>query len=239
MIPYIVINGISSKTVNGLLISELPPISKPKLRTNIEEIDGRDGDIVTELGYSAYTKEIKIGLYGEYNIDDIIDYFNTSGRITFSNEPDKYYNFALYEAIDFKRLIRFKTATVKLHVQPFKYSDSETTIKYTYSGNTNAQINVRNDGNYYSKPTLTITGKGAIDVYLGDIQLFNITLDNATEETIIINATQLNAYNLDGEYMNRQVVGNYDNLKFSAGTNKLTISGYLTSVSIDNYSRWI
>lgn len=239
MIPYIVINGISSKTVNGLLISELPPISKPKLRTSIEEIDGRDGDIVTELGYSAYTKEIKIGLYGEYNVDEIIEYFNTAGRITFSNEPDKYYNFALYEAIDFERLIRFKKATVKLHVQPFKYSDSETTIVNTYSGNTTAQISVRNDGNYYSKPTLTITGKGAINVYLNAIQIFTINLNDTTEETIIINATQLNAYGLDGGYMNRRVVGNYDNLKFNAGVNNLTIEGNLASVSIDNYSRWV
>lgn len=239
MIPYIVINGISSKTVNGLLISELPPISKPKIRTSIEEIDGRDGDVVTELGYSAYNKEIKIGLYGEYNVDEIIEYFNTAGRITFSNEPDKYYNFALYEAIDFERLIRFKTATVKIHVQPFKYSEDETAIVNTYSGNTTAQISVRNDGNYYSKPTLTITGKGAINVYLNATQLFVITLNDTDEETIIIDATQLNAYGTDGAYMNRQVVGNYDNLKLKTGVNNLTVEGYLTSVSVENYSRWV
>ena len=133
MIPYVGINGISSNTVNGLLIQSLPPISKPKLRTSIEEIDGRDGDIVTTLGYSAYDKPIKIGLFGDYNVDDVIEFFNTEGTIVFSNEPDKYYNFALYEAIDFEKLIRFKTATVKIHVQPFKYSEDETTIINTYA----------------------------------------------------------------------------------------------------------
>ena len=239
MIPYVVINGVSSKSVNGLLIQSLPPISKPKQRTKIEEIDGRDGDIVTTLGYSAYDKPIKIGLYGEYNVDDVIDFFNTEGTIVFSNEPDKYYNFALYEAIDFEKLIRFKTATVKIHVQPFKYSESETIKNYSYAeGTTSANISVRNDGNIYSKPTLSITGKGAISVYLGNTQILEISLDDTETETIIINAEKMNAYNTDGDYMNRQVTGNYDNLRLDVGVNNLLIEGAITNVSINNYSRW-
>lgn len=239
MIPYVVINGVSSKSVNGLLIQSLPPISKPKQRTKIEEIDGRDGDIVTTLGYSAYDKPIKIGLYGEYNVDDVIDFFNTEGTIVFSNEPDKYYNFALYEAIDFEKLIRFKTATVKIHVQPFKYSESETIKNYSYAeGTTSANISVRNDGNIYSKPTLSITGKGAISVYLGNTQILEISLDDTETGTIIINAEKMNAYNTDGDYMNRQVTGNYDNLRLDVGVNNLLIEGAITNVSINNYSRW-
>ena len=92
MIPYIVLNGKTSTTVTGLLISELPTISKPKQRTEVKNIDGRDGDIVTPLGFSAYDKTLKIGLRGQYNVDDVISYFNSSGKVIFSNEPDKYYS---------------------------------------------------------------------------------------------------------------------------------------------------
>ena len=87
---YIILNGTSSVTIKGLLIQNLPPISKPKIRANIEEIDGRDGDIVTTLGYGAYDKEFSIGLYGDFDIDEIIQFFNSSGTVTFSNEDDKY-----------------------------------------------------------------------------------------------------------------------------------------------------
>lgn len=127
---YIKLNGNNSNDITGLLIQELPPITKPKIRTQIEEINGRDGDIVTNLGYSAYTKEISIGLYGNYNVDDVIAYFNNNktGEVIFSNEPDKYYNYEIFEQIDFNRLIRFKTATVKMHVQPFKYPTEEEQI---------------------------------------------------------------------------------------------------------------
>lgn len=240
MIPYIVINGNISNNITGLIIQKLPPISKPKRRTQIEEIDGRDGDIVTTLGYSAYDKDLTIGLHGDYNIDDIISYFDSSGQITFSNEPDKYYDFAIYDQINFEKLIRFKTATVKLHVQPFKYSESETAIVKTYDNNNiNASITVRNNGNIYSKPTLQITGKGNIDVNLNGTQIFNITLSSAEYETIIINSVDLNAYSLSGDYLNRKINGDYDNLKLNVGNNNVTINGNVTNVTINNYSRWI
>ena len=118
---YIILNGTNSNTINGLLIQSLAPISKPLMRTETEEIDGRDGDISTPLGFSAYDKEITVGLYGNYDINAIIAFFNSEGTVTFSNEPDKYYNYQIFDQIDFERLIRFKTATVTFHIQPFKY----------------------------------------------------------------------------------------------------------------------
>lgn len=119
---YIILNGKRSSDVNGLLIQSLPSISKPLMRTEIEEIDGRDGDIVTKLGYSAYDKEMEVGLYGNFNIDDVISYFDSEGTVIFSNEPDKFYKYQILEQIDFEKLLRFKTAKVTFHVQPFKYS---------------------------------------------------------------------------------------------------------------------
>lgn len=131
MRDYIILNGVNSNTITGLLISNLPPITKPKIRTQTEEIDGRDGDIVTKLGYSAYDKELEIGLYGDFDIDDVIAYFNSEGTVTFSNEPDKFYNYQILDQIDYEKLIRFKKAKVRMHVQPFKYPLEETPVEIT------------------------------------------------------------------------------------------------------------
>lgn len=121
MISYIELNGEKSTNVKGLIIQSLPPISKPKMRTSIETIDGRDGDVVTKLGYSAYDKELSIGLHGDFDIDDAIAFFDSGGEVVFGNEPDKYYRYQILDQIDFERLVRFRTANVKMHVQPFKY----------------------------------------------------------------------------------------------------------------------
>lgn len=128
MVNYIELNGEKSTSVKGLIIQSLPPITKPKMRTSIENIDGRDGDIVTKLGYSAYDKQLSIGLHGDFDIDDAIAFFDSEGEVVFGNEPDKYYRYSILEQIDFERLIRFRTAKVKMHVQPFKYDAVDRTF---------------------------------------------------------------------------------------------------------------
>lgn len=237
--PYIVLNNKSSRLIQGLLISELPPISKPKQRTKVETIDGRDGDIVTPLGFSAYKKKVKIGLTYDYDIDDIIEYFNSSGKVVFSNEPEKYYKYAIYDQIDFERLIRFKTADINFYVQPFKYSDTESTKTFTFdASDTSGSLTIRNNGNYFSRPTLTIRGSGDILIYINQVQILKISLN--TDQTIIIDAETMNATNSDGSILlNRLVTGNYDNIKLKVGSNTISYTGTVASIKVDNYSRWI
>ena len=117
--------GVFSTTIEGLLISELPPISKPPMRVKETMIDGRDGSIIEELGYSSYDKSITIGLRGNFNINKVIKYFTGEGEIIFSNEPDKVYTAKVISQIDYNRLLRFRTAVVQFRVQPYKYKHNE------------------------------------------------------------------------------------------------------------------
>lgn len=361
---YIILNGIHSKEIEGLIISTLPPISKPKVRTDTLEIDGRDGDIITKLGYSAYDKSFDIGLSWNYNVDDVINYFDSSGTVIFSNEPTKYYRYEIVDQIDLEKLIRFKKATVKMHVQPFKYSavESEKTFTSDYNNmldipqfnktvngitlrtnrnvievsgacsrnteiylpisalNLNAgtyvlnamasgqnanncsirlinsapsdansfggtyltlknndvatlgetltqtkQYNylwffinagstvsftltitlkanvtsfvVRNTGNYFSKPKLTINGSGVVGIYLNGYQVFNIDMSNTSQ--VLIDVEDMNAYYTNGLYANRIVTGNYSDFIFKGGNNTIGWTGNVTSITISDYSRWL
>lgn len=125
---YVIINGVSSDTIQGLQVLSLPPITKPKMRRQVDTIDGRAGDIITELGYEAYDRTITVLLHHTYDLDAITAFFNTSGEIIFSNEPDKKYYFRLLEKIDYERAVQFKTANITFHVQPYKYPVSETPL---------------------------------------------------------------------------------------------------------------
>lgn len=237
MREYIILNGKSSRDITGLLIQSLPPVTKPKKRVEIEEIEGRDGDIVNELGYSAYDKEIKIGLSWNYDVDEIIEYFDSKGIIVLSNEPDKYYKYEIYEQIDFEKLLRFKEATVKIHVQPFKYSLIE--HKEIYSITNETEINIRNNGNTYARPIMRIKGSGTIYLYLNSLLALTINMTNDTD--IMIDLEKANAYNETTGYLkNRLVTGNYDKFKLKVGKNTVSWnSGTITEISFENYSRWI
>ncbi|MCI8618332.1 MAG: hypothetical protein HFJ60_08920 [Clostridia bacterium] len=122
---YFIFKDIDSRSIEGLIVQELPPISKPAKKADKIEIDGRDGDIIEEKGYQAYDKTISIGLTKKYNINQIISWLNGTGKLTMSNEPNKYYNANIIEQIDFERLVRFKTAKIKFHCQPFKHKANE------------------------------------------------------------------------------------------------------------------
>ena len=82
---YIIWNGKRSTEIDGLIICELPPITKPKMKTSITKINGRDGDIIEEQGYESYTKTISIGLARNYDIDKVMKYFTGTGELVLSN----------------------------------------------------------------------------------------------------------------------------------------------------------
>jgi len=231
---FITLNGIRSDSVKGLLISELPPVVKPQQRTEIEEIDGRDGDIVTKLGYSAYDRTMLIGLHGDFDIDDVIRFFDSEGEAVFSNEPDKLYKYQILDDIEFERLIRFRKAKVTFHVQPFKYSAVER-IK-TINAETEDSFRVLNSGNTVARPRITITGSGTINLSLNNHQMFVINLGD--EGYITIDTEEMNAYK-GSVLKNRLVTGNYDNFALTLGMNVISWTGDVDAVSIEKYSRWI
>lgn len=240
---WIEFNDIDSRNITGLLIQSLPPISKPRMRYQVEEIDGRDGDIVTKLGYASYDKEVLIGLHGNYDIDTVIQFFANESydkRIIFSNEPNKVYKGVVLEQIDFERLIRFKQAVVKFHVQPYKYSNIQS--ESTWTTTTTSTRECYNYGNVESAPSYRIIGDGVINVRINN-QLVG-TVDLTDVGDITVDAFLLEAYTQFPENLcNRKVNIDYNALKLWVGSNNIrftTTSGAtFTEATITDFSRWI
>ena len=231
MINYIELNGEKSTSVKGLIIQSLPPISKPKMRTSIETIDGRDGDIVTKLGYSAYDKEVSIGLHGDFDIDDAIAFFDSDGEVVFGNEPDKYYRYQILDQIDFERLVRFRTAKVKMHVQPFKYD----AVDRVFEAVGQKSVTLLNRGNVASRPTVTVYGSGTVSLSVNAVTVLTFAI---ADGYITIDAEEMNAYHGD-TLVNRRVVGDYSDLRLNVGENVISCSGSVTEIKVEDYSRWV
>ena len=225
--------GIDSKTIDGLIITELPPITKPKMKTSITKINGRDGDIVEELGYESYTKTISIGLAKNYDIDEVIKYFTGSGTLVMSNEPNKVYNSRIIDQIDYEKLLRFKTAVVKFHTQPFKYLKDEAITEVSITSQTSIQV--ENKGLEKSKPIFTLIGRGTIELIVNNNIVLTYTFPE-DETEVVIDSLQEEAY-LNEVYKNRNMVGIFPELE--VGNNTITWSGNLTNIKIEPKSRWL
>ena len=132
---------------------------------NIREIDGRGGDIITDLSYAAYDKTFEIGITDKSIVNQVIGFLNSEGTVTFSNEPTMVYQYKIVKQIDFERLLRFKTASVTMHVQPFKkcltekeltFSGAAQKIKFIdYYAEKNGVVTTCNDGVFTFEGTST------------------------------------------------------------------------------------
>lgn len=241
---YCIINGKKSTMVKGLMIQSLPAITKPLMRTRIEEIDGRDGDIVTKLGYSAYNRELSIGLFGDFDMSEVAQFFDSEGEVIFSNELDKKYKFQILDQINYERLGRFKQAIIRFHVQPFKYPTVDDSVELS-SISTYEIIN--NYGNVNSKPTLKVTGdlegrdttitiSEILPVAFGEtIEILHPTSDEVSIDIERMNAT----YGFSVFSANRVVRCNYENLRLIPGRNYIACDNASAVITITNVTRWI
>lgn len=208
----IIWRGVPSTTIKGLLISELPPISKPPMRVLESTVDGRDGSIIEELGYSTYDKNVVIGLHGSFDINKVIKYFTGEGEVVFSNEPEKVYTAKIVGQIDYNRLLRYRQAVIPFRVQPFKHKYNEAykeTQSKTASG---TNIVLKDSGNTPIKIETTaesviVHGKNIFNPFSVDI------LSNTSYEvldggyTIQVSGGTRKSYTNSGYYLPLEMKG--------------------------------
>ncbi len=223
----------SSKDIKGLIITNTPPITKPKMKVNKVEIDGRDGDIIEKVGYESYTKNVGIGLTRNFDIDEIIKYFTGDGELILSDEPDKVYIASIYDDVDYERLLQMRKATIKFHVQPFKYLKDESKVSLNVTTQTSVQV--ANKGLEFSKPILMLEGSGTVEIAVNGINIFKYTFPS-DEMKVTIDSLKEEAY-FDGVYKNRNMLGEFP--KLEVGKNTISWTGTLTKIEIQPKSRWL
>lgn len=222
---YFKFKDIDSRDFEGLVVCELPPITKPAKRVEVINIEGRNGDIIVDNGYSAYDKEIKIGLTRNYDLQTIIHWLDGKGKLILSNEEDYYYEAEIIEQIDFMRLVKFKTANARFHVQPFKYLNFEPTriiTKEDVDNNIIENLRIRNQGYMDCSPIFTLYGKGECGVYVNNVQCCSVEID---DKFVILDGIEQEAYK-EAVLKNTRMNGEFPILKSGSNIVKVTGAGF-------------
>lgn len=228
---HLIYKNVNSNSISGLLISELGDITRPSRRQDVTEVEGRDGDVVRYLGYEPYKKNVTIGLHGDFDIDEISNFFGGEGELILSNEPTKVYQARVVDTIDFERLIRWRTATVSFIVQPYKKLLGEQAVESATS-----PLQVENKGYEDSLPTITVEGVAGEIVTLKNGTSNFATVTIPPEGTITLDGEAQNCYN-DNADKNQYVVGDFAVLK--SGVRTISWTGNATKVIVQPNSRWL
>lgn len=219
---YFKFKDVDSREIEGLVVCELPPITKPAKRVELIDIEGKNGDIIVDNGYSAYDKEIKIGLTRNYDLQAIVQWLDGKGKLILSNEEDYYYEAEVIEQIDFMRLVKFKTANVRFHVQPIKYLNFEpkrVITKEDIDNNVIENLRIRNQGYMDCSPIFTLYGSGECSLYIDNVQCCSVDID---DKFVVLDGIEQEAYK-GNVLKNTRMNGEFPILK--AGENMVKVTG--------------
>lgn len=234
MASYFIFNGIDSRKVAGLIVTSLPNIIKPAKKYTLTDIEGKNGDKIEVNGYAACDITVSVGLTRDFDINEIIEWLDTDvpSKLILSTEPNMYYEAQIVSQIDFKRLLRFRTADITFHVQPFKYylDEKEDVLEV----NSETSLTVYSKGNYKSEPVITIEGSGKIELSVNGKATCTYTFPE-NESKVVLDSEQQDSY-LDGIYKNRNMAGNFIELK--CGRNIISWTGNLAKIKVNPRSRW-
>lgn len=211
----------------GMIINKLPPITKPKKKTETVEIDGLNGDVTIDNGYAAYDKQVQVTFMKFPDIDKLNSWLTGSGQLVLSNEPDKYYDTEVFGEVEIEREKSVYTATITFHVQPYKHLVNGAVFTGVNS------VTVYNEGIEDSLPVIKITGSGDVEVKIDGVTICTVTID---DEYIIMDSEKQDAYK-GTTLKNRQMIGEFPKLK--SGKTTITTTGTVTAIEVEPRSRWI
>ena len=181
-------NGVRS-TEYGVHVLEQPVLALPNERATFVDVPGRSGSLTVLEGESVYDDLVLTAqciVENTERYEEIAAFLKGSGRVTFANRPEGYYEARIVNQIPFEKILRgnpHRSFAVNFRCKPFWYAESVPTITVTKSGTF-----VTNPGNIYAEPKITVVGSGSITlmVALTIVELEgiagNITLNSALQE---------------------------------------------------------
>ena len=223
---YFIYNGIDSRQYNMILTKTPNRIRPPRIYTE-QVAYGGDGSIITPLGYGSYDMSLNVGIADTTYIDEICAWLNGSGELTISDDPGKYMNVHFLEQINFEKLMKFKTASITVRCQPFRYKVNDN----VYS-TSNKTFTVTNAGNYVSRPCITILGTGTCSVSVNGNKIFDVS-----ELPITIDSLSFESY-YNGINKNRKKTGGY--IELNPGSSKIEVTGdNVGNIEMRRCDRWL
>lgn len=218
--------GISSEDMQVIIEEEEHFIAKASQRYEVTEIEGRDGSIFDELGYSYVERPIYVQCLNIDKIDDILAWLNGEGEFEYKNRITiaRFYSELIPER---NACIRVIDATFIR--DPFWYKSKDEYIEVTG--------NVMNEGNIESRPIIRLEKKGNnnVDITVNGIRF----LYNFNGEPYVEIDCESKTVLYEGLNRFKQIEIGYEFPKLNVGSNTVKLNSGDCAIKIRRKDRWL
>lgn len=237
--PYIIFNGISSEDL-GFVIEKLPDEPRPKRSYEQQNIPGRSGGIVTDLGgYEAYTAKIRLNAFGR-PLREVYAWLRGEGWLTTSDAPEYMRWAAFLDQIEDSRFRAsgkcYDSLTIPARMDPFKYLAVQDVMEIV-----EPQV-FPGKGDEPAAPTIEISGTGNVNLMINEDTVLIDDLSGA----LTIDCGARTAYTVDEDggkiFAGRKVTlldGWPELLPEGETHNRINWSGEVTQVRLTPWWRWL
>ena len=221
-----IFNNISSLDMQVIVEEEDQFLGKASQRYVRTEIEGKNGALFEEQGYTTIDRQIKVQILNLKKLDKILAWLNGVGTLEYKGRITKA---RFYNEIDPVRTASIKTADISFIRNPFWTKKRDEFIEVTNT--------VFNEGNVYSEPIIRLKRNIAddIDITINDVR-FIYHFNN--EEYVDVDCEEKIA-----EYkksnINRQIEIDYKFPTIQPGENKVIIHSGDAKVFIKRKDRWL
>lgn len=218
--------GISSKDMQVVVEEEEHFIAKAAKRYEVTEIEGRDGAIFDELGYSVVERPIRIQCLNTDKIDSILAWLNGKGELEYKGRKTIA---RFYSELEPQRNSCIRIIDTTFIRDPFWYKTNDEFIQVSNS--------IQNEGNVESKPIIRLE-KGTSDNVDLTINNIRFLYDFNNEEYVEIDCENKTVVY---EKLNRfrQIKIGYDFPKLKAGINEIKINSGNCTIKVKRKDRWL
>lgn len=219
-------NGISSREMKVIIEDEDLFLARALLKYERIEINGRDGAIFNELGYSDIERPIKVQVMDIDKLDDIFSWLNGKGILEYKDRITTAY---FYNELSPQRIPKIKVIDFSFIRAPFWYKKDD-----SFQIVTNEIINF---GNTFSRPIIRLEKQESknVDITIADIQF---TYDFGNDNYVEIDCEESCAL-YDGLNRNRQLNIGFEFPKLNPGKNEISINSGDPIIKIKRGDRWL
>lgn len=219
--------GISSTDMQVIIEEEEHFLARASQRYEATEIEGKDGAIFEELGYSYIERPIYVQCLNIEKLDDILAWLNGEGEFEYKNRKT---TARFYSQLEPQRNACIRIIDTNFIRNPFWHK--------AYDEYVTVVDNISNEGNIDSRPTIRLE-KGIennIDMSINDIRFIYTFGEN--DAYVEIDCEEKEA-KYEGLNRNRNLEIGYEFPKLKVGNNTVTLNSGDCTIKVKRKDRWL